>query len=626
MNESSIRPGQQKNFKYSVILFFVGIVSILSLLFLRIGYIQIVKSNAFKQKSENYRERVVKIPPIRGKIISSDGKELATNKISYNLYINPSDLSKDNSERQKSLLYLAKILNYDYIDIEKFIQNNRKRGHEILLTENIPFLTFVKINENLENMPGIVIKEDMIRDYPNNKNLSHVLGYIGPIDVNELSVMKKEGYQHTDMIGKNGIEKYYEKNLRGVEGRKVYEIDARMKIQKEITEKEIKPQPGNELVLTINFELQKNIEDILADRTGTIIVLKPSSGEVLGMASFPNYDPNIYILQNEINDDAKREIALDTKGTPLINRNIQAIYPPGSVFKMVTGFAVLNEGLVSSEKSYFCGGHYKLNNEIFKCWVYPGGHGWENLNGAIKNSCDVYFYNVSQIIGIDKIEKYAKSFGLGKTTGIDLPFEAQGNIPSIQWKKSIGLTWHLGDTLNSVIGQGDVKLTPLQIANYISILCNKGYAYKPHILKKILSSVDGGVIKDVVPEKVISLDYSDESFNYVQNALKSVTSDGTAGRVFSVNKLKFAGKTGTAEVGFGLKKQTHSWFAGFGPVDYPLDEQIVVVVLCEWENGSYYRFAAPIASMVFSSYFMKEDYITTAKRLWYPIKDSYKDL
>jgi len=396
MNESSIRPGQQKNFKYSVILFFVGIVSILSLLFLRIGYIQIVKSNAFKQKSENYRERVVKIPPIRGKIISSDGKELATNKISYNLYINPSDLSKDNSERQKSLLYLAKILNYDYIDIEKFIQNNRKRGHEILLTENIPFLTFVKINENLENMPGIVIKEDMIRDYPNNKNLSHVLGYIGPIDVNELSVMKKEGYQHTDMIGKNGIEKYYEKNLRGVEGRKVYEIDARMKIQKEITEKEIKPQPGNELVLTINFELQKNIEDILADRTGTIIVLKPSSGEVLGMASFPNYDPNIYILQNEINDDAKREIALDTKGTPLINRNIQAIYPPGSVFKMVTGFAVLNEGLVSSEKSYFCGGHYKLNNEIFKCWVYPGGHGWENLNGAIKNSCDVYFYNVSQ--------------------------------------------------------------------------------------------------------------------------------------------------------------------------------------------------------------------------------------
>ena len=442
-------------------------------------------------------------------------------------------------------------------------------------------------------MPGIVIKEDMIRDYPNNKNLSHVLGYIGPIDVNELSVMKKEGYQHTDMIGKNGIEKYYEKNLRGVEGRKVYEIDARMKIQKEITEKEIKPQPGNELVLTINFELQKNIEDILADRTGTIIVLKPSSGEVLGMASFPNYDPNIYILQNEINDDAKREIALDTKGTPLINRNIQAIYPPGSVFKMVTGFAVLNEGLVSSEKSYFCGGHYKLNNEIFKCWVYPGGHGWENLNGAIKNSCDVYFYNVSQIIGIDKIEKYAKSFGLGKTTGIDLPFEAQGNIPSIQWKKSIGLTWHLGDTLNSVIGQGDVKLTPLQIANYISILCNKGYAYKPHILKKILSSVDGGVIKDVVPEKVISLDYSDESFNYVQNALKSVTSDGTAGRVFSVNKLKFAGKTGTAEVGFGLKKQTHSWFAGFGPVDYPLDEQIVVVVLCEWENGSYYRFDPP---------------------------------
>ncbi|HOV14538.1 MAG TPA: penicillin-binding protein 2 [Spirochaetota bacterium] len=626
MSDSSIKPGQQKDFKYKTIVFFITIIVILSILILRISYIQIVQSNAFKQKSENYRERVIKIPPIRGKIISSDDKDLVTNKISYNLFINPSDLPKDNSIRQKGLLYLSKVLNYDYIDIERFIQNNSKNKGEILLTENIPLITFIKIRENLENMSGILIKEELIRDYPNKKNLCHVLGYIGPIDANEFSVMKKEGYQHTDLIGKNGIEKFYEKELRGIEGRKVYEIDARMKVQKEITAKEVKAQPGNEIVLTINLELQKNVEDILADRTGTIIVLKPATGEILAMASFPNYDPNIYILQNEENDDAKRQISLDTKGTPLINRNIQSIYPPGSVFKMITGFAILNENIVSTDKSYFCGGLYKLNNDTFKCWVYPGGHSWENLSDAILNSCDVYFYNVSQIVGIERINNYAKSFGLGKYTGIDLPFESEGNIPSIQWKKNLGLTWHLGDTLNSVIGQGDVKVTPLQIANYMAVIANKGHSYKPHLLKQIKSSIDGSIIKEFAKEKYIEVNYSEADFNFIQGALRKVTTEGTAGRVFSVNKFKCAGKTGTAEVGFGQKKQTHSWFAGYGPIDYPLDEQIVVVVLCEWENGSYYRFAAPIASMVFNSYFMKEDYITTAKRLWYPIKDSYKDL
>ncbi len=189
MSDSSIKPGQQKDFKYKTIVFFITIIVILSILILRISYIQIVQSNAFKQKSENYRERVIKIPPIRGKIISSDDKDLVTNKISYNLFINPSDLPKDNSIRQKGLLYLSKVLNYDYIDIERFIQNNSKNKGEILLTENIPLITFIKIRENLENMSGILIKEELIRDYPNKKNLCHVLGYIGPIDANEFNTL-----------------------------------------------------------------------------------------------------------------------------------------------------------------------------------------------------------------------------------------------------------------------------------------------------------------------------------------------------------------------------------------------------------------------------------------------------
>ena len=244
--------------------------------------------------------------------------------------------------RQKELLYLSDALKYDYSDIERTIQSNKKKS-EILISENITFETYCKIKENIENMKGISVKENLIRIYPNKSVLSHVLGYIGPINADELAIINKEEYQFNDLIGKNGIEKSYEQELRGKEGKQVFEIDAKMKVQKEIYSKKVKPQPGNEIVLTIDLNLQKNVEDILADRTGAIVVMRPSSGEVLSMASYPDFDPNIYVLQNDQNDEMKRNIALDTKGTPLINRAIQSIYPPGSIFKTVTATAILNE-------------------------------------------------------------------------------------------------------------------------------------------------------------------------------------------------------------------------------------------------------------------------------------------
>jgi penicillin-binding protein 2 len=624
-DSSSIKPGFQHDIKNRIFVFGIIIAVILIILILKIGYIQIIKNPVFKEQSATYREKVIRIPPIRGRIMSSDGKIFADSIVSYNIYLNPNELQKDLELRQKKLLYLAKVLNLDYFEIEKVIQKNPKTKDDILLADNVSFDIFTKIKENYENLKGITIKEELVRNYPNKKYLSHVLGYIGPIDSNELSILTQEDYLFSDLIGKNGIEKSYEKELRGVAGKLVYEMDARMNVQKEVFAREVKAQPGNELILTINYDLQKNVEDILADRTGSIVVLKPSTGEVLAMASYPNYDPNIYILQNPENDEMKKQIALDTKGTPLINRAIQAVYPPGSVFKLITTTAILQENIVSTDKTYFCSGVYRVGNETFGCWVRPGQHGWQNLAEAVMNSCDVYFYNVCQVVGPDRIGQYARSFGFGNSLGIDIPYESSGLIPTIQWKKSNNETWHLGDTLNTVIGQGDVKVTPLQIANFFSALCNKGYAYKPHLLKQVKSPIDDKVIKEVKPERIINLNLKDETFAFIHNALRRVTTEGTGGRAFAPNKLKFAGKTGTAEVGMGQKKSTHSWFAGFGPVDYPLDEQIVVVVLCEYENNSYNRFAAPIASMVFSSYFMKEDYITTAKRLYYPIKDSYSE-
>jgi len=624
-SSSTIKPGQQKDIRKRLFILGFSIFAIISLLFAKIAFIQIIQNPDFIVRSESYREKIIRIPPFRGKILSSDEKVLADNIISFNVYLNPSDFPKNAEIKTQELSFLTRVLKINDSDFEKILTKNPKSKEEILIAENITFDEMTKLKENSENLKGVIIKEDLIRNYPNKKMLSHVLGYIGPIDANEFSISIKDEYQFSDLIGKSGIEKSFEKELRGVQGKHVFEIDARMNVQKEILSKSKKPQPGNELILSIDFDLQKNIEDILADRTGAIVVLKPSNGEILGMASYPNFDPNVYILQNQANDETKKSIALDTKGTPLFNRTIQAVYPPGSVFKIVASTIILQENIISTEKSFFCGGVYHLNNQDFKCWVYPSGHGVQNLSGALINSCDIYYYNASLKIGPDKISQYAKLFGFGNVLNIDLPFEASGFIPSVKSKKENNEIWHGGDTLITVIGQGEVLVSPLQIANFMSVVCNKGYAYKPHIVKKIRNSTDEKNIKEIKSEKIINLNLNENAFEYEHMALKRVTTEGTAGRAFASNKFKFAGKTGTAEVGKGKKKSTHSWFAGFGPIDYPLDQQIVVVVLCEYENDSYNRFAAPIASMVFSSYFMKEDYITTANRLFYPIKDSYAD-
>jgi penicillin-binding protein 2 len=370
------------------------------------------------------------------------------------------------------------------------------------------------------------------------------------------------------------------------------------------------------------MNLQKNVEDILADRMGSIVVMKPSNGEILAMASYPDFDPNIYVIQNDQNDEMKRNIALDTRGTPLIDRAIQSVYPPGSIFKTVTATAIFNEKIVSLDQQYFCNGNYRINKQNMGCWSV---HGWQNLSHAIMNSCDVYFYNTGLLTGIERISKYAEMYGFNQTLGIDIPYESSGLIPSIEWKKSRGQIWYDGDTLNAVIGQGDVKTTPLQLANLMSVICNSGYSFKPHLVREIRSSHNDQIIKKIKPEKIIDMKLEENVFDLLISSLSKVTLDGTARGAFYSNKLKIAGKTGTAEIGMGEKKQTHSWFAGFGPIDRPLDEQIAVVVLCEFENNSYNRFAAPIASMVFSSYFMNEDYITTAKRLSYPVKTSYNE-
>lgn len=627
MNDTLFKkPKDSRTFQIKFWAYTIFIIFCFFIIFLNALFIQIVRNHEFTEKSSYTREKHVYIPPIRGKIITSDGKEVAKNKTVFNIYIDRHSLPKNIIQRQKVLLLLSKLINFDYNDIEYLIKSKNNSKEEILLAENVDFSLITKIKEHIGMLSGVLIKESEIRTYPYNKTLSHVLGFIGPIDPNELAFKKKLGYKQFDLIGKNGIEKSYEDELRGKEGRKVYSINAKMVILEEIKEKEIKPEPGNEVVLSIDFEFQKNIEDILADRTGAIVAIKPSTGEIIGMASYPNFDPNIYILLTEENNEKKRVIDLDIKRTPLINRSVQAIYPPASIFKLVTTTAILNENLLSPEKKFYCGGIFKLNNQEFKCWIHPGSHGFLNLEGGIANSCNIYFFNASLVVGIDKISSYARLYGFSKMTGVDLPFEKNGLIPSVQWKKEQGQTWFQGDTLNTVIGQGDVKVTLLQLANFMSVICNKGYSFKTHVVKEIRSSIDGEVIKKIEPQILLDIKNIDTStFNTIEKYLRTVVTEGTAKWAFWGNPLKFVGKTGTGEINkTPTSHETCSLFAGYGPIDYPLEERIVIVVLVENDNNEYLKYAARLANMAFHSWFTKENFIMTAKRYGFPIKESYR--
>ncbi|HPP03782.1 MAG TPA: penicillin-binding protein 2 [Spirochaetota bacterium] len=627
MNESlSRKPKDSRNFQTRFIIITIIIFFSLFIILFNALLIQVIRNPEFSQKSSSTREKHIYIPPIRGKIITSDGKEVANNRTIFNLYIDNNVLEKNISKRQKVLLLLSKIINFDYNDIENIIKSKVNTKEEILIAENIKFSTVQIIKEYTDQLPGVIIKESLIREYPYNETLSHVLGFIGPIDPNELALKKNLGYKQFDLIGKSGIEKVYEDELRGKEGRKVYAINAKMVILEEIEEKEIKPEPGNEVILSIDLEFQKNIEDILADRTGAILAIRPSNGEIIGMASYPRFDPNIYILLTDENNEKKRLIDLDTKGTPLINRTLQAVYPSASIFKLVTTTAILNENLISPEKQFYCGGVYRLNNQEFGCWIRPGSHGWLNLEGGIANSCNIYFFNASLIVGIDKISQYAKMYGFGKITGIDLPSEKAGIIPSVQWKKEQGQTWFQGDTLNTVIGQGDVKVTLLQLANLLSVICNKGYSFKPHIVKEIRSPIDGSLIRKIEPEKHIEIKNVDtKTFDIIEKYLRTVVTSGTAKWAFWGNPLKFVGKTGTGEMSkTPTTRETCSLFAGYGPIDYPVEDRIVVVVLVENDNNEYLKYAARLANMVFHSWFTKENFTQTAKKYGFPIKESYR--
>lgn len=569
------------------------------LLILRLVYLQIVKGEEYRRYSKNNCIRLKTIKAPRGLIYDRNGVLIVDNRPSFNLKI----VLEDARPLKKTISELALLIDVPYQELWEKISKFEKRSYykPFLLKKNISRKQLAVVEAHNFDLPGIIIAVEPRRNYIYKKSCAHLLGYIGEINKKELQSGKYSGVASGDSIGRYGLEKSFEDLLRGSRGGKQVEVDANGRVMRVL--KEVDPVPGKNLYLTVDFKLQHIAESMLHDKAGTIIALDPSNGEVLAMASAPSFDQNDFI--GGVSIEKWKELISDSK-KPMINKAFQGEYPPGSIYKIVSAIAGLEEKIIDRNTKFICPGFRKYGNRVYRCWRKTG-HGEVNVTDAIEQSCDVFFYHVGEKIGVDTLAKYAHGCGLGQKTGINLGNELDGLIPTSAWKlKRFKEPWQGGENLSIAIGQGYDLVTPLQMAVLIAAVGNGGVLYKPQILKFVKNS-DGELIKEIMPEIRGSLPASEGTIKIVQKGLLNVVQGekGTA-RALRIKGVKIAGKTGTAQVfsvkeGEGLSTaelkynlRDHAWFVCYAPAVNPV---IAVSVLIEHgKHGS--SGAGPVAKAV----------------------------
>ncbi|MGB2600149.1 MAG: penicillin-binding protein 2 [Candidatus Omnitrophota bacterium] len=557
-----------------------SLILIFCLIFLTVGlfYTQIVSHEKYRIMSEENRLRVVPMMAPRGSILDRNGKPLVKDVLSFNAAVIYSQIKN----KEALAKFLSSILGANEGKIWERMEKGRFRPHSLtVVAQDIGIEKATYLEELETNYPGLILDVSTRRRYINDRTASNVLGYLGLINRPEFERLKQYGYRINDVVGRDGIEKNYDQYLRGTHGGKQIEVDS---VGREMTTMGYKePLPGKNVYLTIDLELQKYCDSLLEGKRGVILAMNPSSGEVLAMSSAPGYDPEIFISRKE---SGSVKAVLEDKSYPLLNRAISGAYPPGSIFKVIVATGALETGKATPGTGFSCNGEFYLGRQKFRCWR-KGGHGEQFLTEAIKNSCNVYFYRLGLVLGVDSMAKFAEKFGFGARTGIDLPGESEGVLPSRKWKrKHFNEQWFRGETVNYAIGQGYLLCTPLQIAQMMSAFANKGFLVRPYLVKRV-----GGV--DTASSVKVELDISPESMETVRQGLWKVVNDprGT-GLKAKLEEVAVAGKTGTAQT---ARKKTHGWFAGFAPFD---DPKLTVVVFDEYGGkGGYY--AAGTASKVF---------------------------
>lgn len=450
------------------------------------------------------------------------------------------------------------------------------------------------------DMPGVMIQVESQRNYPGGVTAAHLLGYVGEISADQLEKPEFLDLHQGSIVGQYGVEKSYDRHMRGMAGQKSVEVDA-LGHEKKASVVE-RPQAGNDLYLTIDVRLQKVAEDLLGEEQGAIVALDPNSGDILAMASRPGFDPNV--LSRELTTKQWVEIVQD-EGRPLNNRASQGQYPPGSTFKIPMAVAALETKTMSPSSTVFCNGGYQFGKRLYHDWK-ASGHGYVDLHNALVHSCDVYFYTIGQRMGIDVMAEFGKDFGLGKATGVELPSERSGIMPSTAWKqKAKNEQWLPGETISAAIGQGYVTVTPLQMASLVGTVANDGVNYRPRLVQAVMDRTSGNLQElPAVPRGKINA--KPETFRVIKDALADVVTKGTATKAKS-SVVTIGGKTGTAQVAalrtgpeenIPKKFRDHAWFVAFAPVESP---KIAVAVLAE-HMGHGGAAAAPLAKEVIETY------------------------
>ena len=552
-------------------------------------YLQIVKGSEFALLAENNRLRRIALPPTRGVVLDRHDEVLASTRPALNLVLVREGLT--DAEAQLKRLEQLLGISYDTTSARLHAMRRRPTFEPLVIKEDVQLADIAKVEARREWFPSVEVEETALRDYPDGPAVAHAVGYVGEVNESQLAKIADGSIQQGDIVGKTGVEREYDDILRGRRGWKLQTVNS-LGRPLGASQPGREPEDGLPLHLTIDKRLQRKLVEALVDEVGSGIFMNPKTGEVLALASTPGYDPNVFTAP--VSRMTWTALISDPHH-PLNDRAISSFYAPGSTFKVLMSIVGLETGAITPQTTVFCSGSVMVYNRQFMCWK-KGGHGTVDVHRALVHSCNVFYYLLGRKVGIDAISKYAKMFGIGELSGIDIPGESRGTPPSAEWKQRVHKEqWYPGDTISVSIGQGLLAVTPVQMATMISAVANGGTLVQPHLAREAKAESS-------------KLPVSAATLALIRSALSDVVEEGTATRA-QLGPIQVAGKTGTAQVfkksvGVDADKQPknerdHAWFIGYAPAENP---EIAFAIVIE-HGGHGGTTAAPVARKVLEVFF-----------------------
>ena len=567
----------------------------------RLWFLQVLHGDEMHELARSNRIRLHRVPATRGRIVDRYGRVLVDSRPAFSAVL----VREDATDLESTVGNVAQFLGQTSEEVHELLATAKARPRfaEITIKRDLSWEEVVALETHQLDMPGVRVEVTPRRSYPLAGQLAHLLGYVGEVSPEDIE--RDDRYRPADLIGKSGLERFFESELRGIDGGEQVEVNAvgrQLQVLRSVPE-----QPGNTVRLTIDLDLQQAAAVALGARDGAVVAVDPRNGEVLAFVNHPSFDPNVFARGIKVKE---WRALIEDEHHPLTNRGLQGQYPPGSAFKIAVAAAALEEGIVNPFTRIYCPGGYKFGDRYFRCW-HRGGHGSMTLHDAIVHSCDVFFYQAAQRLGIDTIARYARAFGYGVHSGLEFGSESPGTIPDQEWKRRrFNQPWYAGETLSAAIGQGYVTATPLQMANMAAAVA-VGERLRPHFVMQI-EEPDGELVRRFEPEVIQEMELKDSTLALLRESMHDVVHDreGT-GRRAQLEGVAIAGKTLTSQV-VRLKKQgqdpseierrhrDHAGFVAYAPADAP---ELAIAVLVEHADGGGGKIAAPIARDVFAAYF-----------------------